>query len=106
MPETIPGPKGYPIIGNLLDLQDEVPLHALERHIDVYGPIYKITIGSSERVVVGGFDIFDELCDETRFWKVPPRSLTDDSKKRKAQGLFTAKSEQEEDWGSERPFCF
>lgn len=104
MPETIPGPKGYPIIGNLLDLQDEVPIHAIERHVDVYGPIYKIKIGANERVIVGGFDIFNELCDETRFWKVPPRSLADDSKKSRAQGLFTASSEREEDWRSELLF--
>lgn len=99
MSEPIPGPKGYPIIGNLLDLQDEVPLHALERNADIYGPIYKLKIGANERTIVSGFEIFDELCDETRFWKVPPPSLADDSKKPKAQGLFTARSEKEEDWG-------
>jgi len=70
MSEQIPGPVGYPVIGNLLDLQDEVPLHALERLADIYGPIFKLTIRGAERIFVAGYDLFDELCDETRFWKV------------------------------------
>jgi cytochrome P450/NADPH-cytochrome P450 reductase len=95
---AIPGPKPYPIIGNLLDLQDEVPLHALERLVDIYGPIFKITIRGEERVMVGGFDLFDELCDESRFYKVPPRALQGGDPKA-AKGLFTAGSEYDEDWG-------
>jgi cytochrome P450/NADPH-cytochrome P450 reductase len=98
MMTPIPGPTAYPIIGNLLDLQDEVPLHALERIADVYGPIYKLYIRGEERVFVCSFDLFDELCDEARFWKVPPRAL-DTGKPRSAVGLFGAKSENVDDWG-------
>jgi cytochrome P450 / NADPH-cytochrome P450 reductase len=94
----IPGPTAYPIIGNLLDLQDEVPLHALERIGDVYGPIFKLYIRSEERIFVCNFDLFDELCDEARFWKVPPRAL-DTGKPRSAVGLFGARSENDDDWG-------
>ena len=70
MSKQIPGPAAYPVIGNLLDVQDEVPLHALERLADIYGPIFKLKIRGAERVFVAGYDLFDELCDETRFWKV------------------------------------
>jgi cytochrome P450/NADPH-cytochrome P450 reductase len=98
MTEPIPGPKAKPIIGNLLDLQDEVPLHALERLADIYGPIYKVTVRGEERIFVGGFDLFDELCDETKYWKLPAKALRS-SDPNAAQGLFTARSEKEEDWG-------
>jgi cytochrome P450/NADPH-cytochrome P450 reductase len=100
MPETIPipGPNAYPIIGNLLDLQDEVPLHALERLVDIYGPIIKVTILGHERIMVGGFDLFDELCDETRFYKIPSRALQAGDPNA-AKGLFTAASEYDDDWG-------
>jgi hypothetical protein len=47
MTETIPGPRGLPILGNILDLQDPeaVPIHAVERLIDIYGQIYKFRVG-------------------------------------------------------------
>jgi cytochrome P450 / NADPH-cytochrome P450 reductase len=95
MTEQIPGPPGLPLIGNLLDLQDEVPLHALERLADIYGPIFKIKIRNNERVFVSSFELFDELCDETRFFKSPPPSLQGGTG---AQGLFAASSEKTEDW--------
>ncbi|KAF2100345.1 NADPH-cytochrome P450 reductase-like protein [Rhizodiscina lignyota] len=99
MTEPIPGPRGYPIIGNLLDVQAEVPLHALERLADIYGPLFKFKVGSHERVATGSFEIFDELCDETRFWKVPPRALQSSDGQRRAVGLFASPSEKNEDWG-------
>lgn len=97
MSEAILGPRALPFIGNLLDLQDEVPLHAVERLVDIYGPIFKITIRGEERILVGGFDLFDELCNETRFYKVPPRALQNPNPNA-AKGLFTAESEKDEDW--------
>lgn len=97
MTETIPGPPGLPILGNLLDLQDDVPIHAFERLTDVYGPLFKVRLGGKEIVVAGGFDIFDELCDETKFWKVPPKQLT--AGRKGAMGLFASQSEKDPDWG-------
>jgi cytochrome P450 / NADPH-cytochrome P450 reductase len=98
MSQQITGPKALPLIGNLLDLQDEVPLHALERIADIYGPIFKVTIRGQEKIFVSGFDLFDELCDETRFFKRPPQALTSGNDPG-AEGLFAAHSEKSEDWG-------
>jgi cytochrome P450/NADPH-cytochrome P450 reductase len=96
MTEKIPGPTGLPFIGNLLDLQDEVPLHALERLADIYGPIFKLKIKGTDRVFVSGFELFDELCDETRFFKSPPPALQRGDGR--PQGLFSATSEKTDDW--------
>jgi cytochrome P450/NADPH-cytochrome P450 reductase len=101
MTEQIPGPRGLPLIGNILDLQDPegVPLQAIERMIDIYGPIIKFRVGKKETIVVGGYDLFEELCNETRFWKVPPGVLTSSGgTTSSAQGLFAARSEKEMDW--------
>lgn len=99
MTEQIPGPRALPLIGNLLDLQDEVPIHALERLVDVYGSIFRVKT-PADLVVVGRFDIFDELCDETRFYKVASRSLRSLGKgTNKTAGLFTAVTEKSEAWG-------
>lgn len=100
---AIPGPRGLPFIGNVLDLQDEVPIHAIERLADTHGPIFKINIPGKELLFVSGFELFDELSDETRFYKLLGGKLREvtvgDDGKPNAQGLFTQLSEKEEDWG-------
>ncbi|ERS98334.1 hypothetical protein HMPREF1624_05118 [Sporothrix schenckii ATCC 58251] len=98
MTEQIPGPAGWPFIGNLLDVQGEVPIQAIEHIADIYGPIIKLSLAGNERLFVGGFDIFDELCDETRFYKLPPPALTQNARPG-ARGLFTSPSEKDADWG-------
>jgi cytochrome P450/NADPH-cytochrome P450 reductase len=99
MTEVIPGPRGLPFIGNVFDLQDPegVPIQALERLIDIYGPIVKFRVGSKETIVVGDYELFQELCNETRFWKVAHDILANKSDG-SPQGLFGAKSEKEMDW--------
>lgn len=98
MVEPIPSPRGLPIIGNLLDLQDPegVPIQALERMLDIYGPICKFKAGKNETIMVGGQELFEELCDETRFWKAPITILAPSAEGTK--GLFAAHSERDEDW--------
>ncbi|CAK7201368.1 hypothetical protein SEUCBS139899_004072 [Sporothrix eucalyptigena] len=98
MSEPIPGPAGWPLIGNLLDVQGEVPIQAIEHVADIYGPIIKLSLGGNDRLFVGGFDIFDELCDETRFYKLPPPALSRNAPPG-ARGLFTSPSEKDPDWG-------
>lgn len=97
MSEPIPGPAGWPLIGNLLDVQSEVPIQAIEHVADIYGPIIKLSLGGADRLFVGGFDIFDELCDETRFFKIPPLALSRNAPPG-ARGLFTSPSEKDPDW--------
>ncbi|KAG9256206.1 NADPH--cytochrome P450 reductase-like protein [Emericellopsis atlantica] len=98
MSERIPGPKGLPLVGNLLDIQDEVPLHAIERISDIYGPLYTLNFpGGGQRYFCTGFELFNELCDETRFYKLAPKTLQDLGKSG-SQGLFTSVSEHDIDW--------
>ncbi|KAK8030062.1 cytochrome P450 oxidoreductase OrdA-like [Apiospora rasikravindrae] len=101
MTEPIPSPAGLPFVGNILDLQDEVPFFAIGRLIDVYGPIVKFNIMGAEKVVVGNFELFDELCDETRFYKLVSGPLVEgpfSPEARGAEGLFAAIDERREDW--------
>ncbi|KAF7300615.1 hypothetical protein HMN09_00946700 [Mycena chlorophos] len=94
----IPQPRTIPFIGNLLDLQDEVPLHAIERLLDIYGPIVKMSTPAGESVVVGGHELVDQLCDETRFCKVPGANLKSLVKEGQPRSLFTALAEADPDW--------
>ncbi len=97
MTTPIPGPAGLPLIGNLLDIQGDVPIQMLERLADIYGPIFKLRLPGSEGIFVAGFDLFDELCDETRFFKFVQSALK--SEGGKPNGLFGSPSEKDEDWG-------
>lgn len=101
IPTEITGPRGLPIIGNVLDLQDEVPIRAIERIADIHGPIFKVHLPGRELIIVSGFDLFDELCDETRFYKLLGGKLAAASQKNPSEpnGLFTQITEKEEDWG-------
>ena len=97
MLEPIPGPAAYPIIGNVLDVRNEVPINGLGNLADKYGPIYKITMYGQELVVVSSVKLLDELCDETRFHKVLPGGL-ERIKGENASSLFTSRSEDDPDW--------
>ncbi len=100
MTTPIPGPTALPVIGNLLDLQGE-PLERMEDMADVYGPIYRIRVGPSEAVFVTSFDIFDEVCDETRFFKVLSPGTEELGLKNNngaAKGMFIIASEKDPDW--------
>jgi cytochrome P450/NADPH-cytochrome P450 reductase len=95
---NIPSPRGLPLIGNILDIQNEVPLHGIERLLDIYGPIIKLNLFGNERITVGSADLLEELCDEKRFWKTPSDGLASLKDKDKNSGLFTAPSEEDMDW--------
>lgn len=96
MSQQIPQPRGLPFLGNLLDVQDEVPVRALAHLADIYGPIYKLHFGRRERIIVTGTALVQELCDETRFCKTPSTDISRQSGG--ARGLFTAPHESDPDW--------
>ncbi len=98
MLEPIPGPPGYPIIGNILDVRDEVPINGIQRLADKYGPIYKISVFGESAVVVSSVKLLEELSDESRFHKVLAGGLAR-IKSKKAAGLFTSSGEDDPDWG-------
>jgi cytochrome P450/NADPH-cytochrome P450 reductase len=100
MDQSIPSPPGLPFLGNLLDMRDEegVTIHALERLADIYGPIYRLHIRGHEQLVVSGGELFDELCDETRFCKVLSTGLANLNKSGEASGLFVSEHESSPDW--------
>jgi cytochrome P450/NADPH-cytochrome P450 reductase len=99
MTQPIPSPPGLPFLGNMLDLRDEdnVPIHALERLADIYGPIFKISVLGQDQIIVSDGELFEELCDETRFSKVVAPALAKLSKGG-AAGLFISEHESSPDW--------
>ncbi|KIV91681.1 hypothetical protein PV10_06195 [Exophiala mesophila] len=96
MTEPIPGPRALPLVGNLLDVWEDrdMPLRAIERMADVYGPIYQIDMKGQRRIICSSADLVEELTNEKRFVKIPPASIADSPG---PKGLFAARNE-DPDW--------
>ena len=94
--EEIPGPRAWPILGNMLDVRsEEGPLKAFENLADIYGPIYQLTLAGQKVIHVSSAELMKQLVDEKQFLKTPPIAL--DARKG-ARPLFTARS-NDPDWG-------
>lgn len=97
IPVPIPGPPGYPLIGNIADIDPNYSLQSFIQLADQYGEIYRVRFPGSSLVVVSTFALVDELCDENRFKKVPD-SVLSELRNGIHDGLFTAHLE-EPNWG-------
>lgn len=97
MSTPIPSPPGLPLIGNLLDVRDEVPLRGVERVTEIYGPIVRLSLGGRHRTFVTSHELFEQLCDETKFCKITAGGLASLQSKG-PYGLFPAPHESHPDW--------
>lgn len=95
----IPAPQTLPLIGNLHQIPKAGLIgHLLELSRDFTDPgIFKLLFGSRVALFVTDPDLVAELCDETRFRKMPGPGLRV-VRKFAGDGLFTAFSE-EANWG-------
>ncbi len=93
----IPHPPKQPVIGNMLSVDSSAPVQDLARKAKELGPIFWLDMMGQPLVIVSGFDLVDELCDETRFDKAvrgPLRRVRAIA----GDGLFTADT-TEPNWG-------
>lgn len=88
--EEIPGPPGLPFLGNVTDVDPTNSMVSLRRLADIYGPIFKLTLGGSERLFITTQELLNEICDEKRFTKVVAGSLNE-VRNGVGDGLFTAR---------------
>jgi len=94
--DPIPQPPRTLLLGNLLALGTTAPIQDMMRLAREYGPIYWLDMLGKPVVVVSGFSLVDELCDESRFDKSVKGAL----RRLRAfagDGLFTAYT-QEPNW--------
>ncbi|KAH7142853.1 cytochrome P450 [Dactylonectria estremocensis] len=61
-----PGPKGFPLVGNLLDLPKpgELEAHHWLKHKELYGPISSITVFGQNLIIINDVKIATELLDK------------------------------------------
>ncbi|KAG4273108.1 hypothetical protein FPRO04_09945 [Fusarium proliferatum] len=106
--KPIPGPKrilcqchrdesilienvALPLLGNLFDFDFNNLTKSLGELGKIHGPIYSLTFGASTEIMVTSREIAHELCDESRFCKLPGGAL-DKMKEVVGDGLFTAET--------------
>ncbi len=91
-------PKGLPVLGNLHQIARAGMVNTL-LHVGRVSPdgIFKMRLGSRTSIFVTDADLVAELCNETRFRKVPGPALRI-VRAFAGDGLFTAYSE-EPNWG-------
>ncbi|WP_343527009.1 cytochrome P450 [Sphingomonas sp.] len=94
---TIPQPKGYPLIGNIAELDPKAPVQSLMRLAREHGSLFRIEMFGRGLVIVGSQALTEELCDESRFQKALHRPLQE-ARYVGGDGLFTAHDE-EPNWG-------
>ncbi|WP_267382363.1 MULTISPECIES: cytochrome P450 [unclassified Sphingomonas] len=94
---TIPQPKGYPLIGNMAEIDPNAPVQSLMRMARAHGSLFRFDALGQGIVVVSSQALVDELCDETRFQKALHRPLQE-ARYVAGDGLFTAYDE-EPNWG-------
>lgn len=96
--QVIPSPPGLPVVGHLHQIARAGLIgHLLAVSRDFPQGIFKLKFGSRIGLFVTSPDLVAELCDETRFRKMPGPGLRV-VRKFAGDGLFTAFSE-EPNWG-------
>ena len=92
---SIPGPAGYPIIGNILDIRDpEAPLLALNHLAEAYGPVVRLSLFGKRTLIISDAKIMKEVLDERRFLKTAIPGLSETGR---PDGLIVAGT-MDPDW--------
>ncbi|NMO91740.1 cytochrome P450, partial [Actinomycetospora sp. TBRC 11914] len=89
----IPGPPAKPVVGNLLDLPSGRTIQTIVDLAARYGPMMHLTMLGQDLFVASGLEMFDDLCDETRFAKFVARPQKVMGTALPTRGLFTADSD-------------
>ena len=91
---VIPSPPKLPVLGNLHQIpRGKLVQHLLETSRLYPDGIFKLVFGSRVALFVHDPDLVAELCDETRFRKLPGPALRA-VRRLAGDGLFTAFTEE------------
>jgi cytochrome P450/NADPH-cytochrome P450 reductase len=93
----IPSPPGLPFLGNIKDINPELPLQSIVDMADKYGPIYRLRFPGRSQIFVSTQELVNDCCDEKRFGKTIGAVLGE-VRNGVHDGLFTANPE-EPNWG-------
>ncbi|CAE6443082.1 unnamed protein product [Rhizoctonia solani] len=100
MTTPIPQPPSLPFIGNVTDIDTELPTPSFALLAKEYGEIYRLNIVGTEVIFISTVELAQEVLDETRFHKKLGTALME-VRNLVSDGLFTA-HHGEPNWGIAR----
>lgn len=59
--KALPGPKGYPVIGSILEFPRTFSYHKFTEWAQTYGPIYQVNIAGTTHIVISDVEIASDL---------------------------------------------
>ncbi|NHN34444.1 bifunctional cytochrome P450/NADPH--P450 reductase [Paenibacillus agricola] len=65
----IPQPKTYGPLGNLPQLDLDIPLQSMVKLAQQYGPIFRLDLPGRSELIISGHELVADACDESRFDK-------------------------------------
>jgi cytochrome P450/NADPH-cytochrome P450 reductase len=89
---AIPGPPPKPVVGNLFDLPSGRTIQTIIDLAARYGPMMHLLVLGQDLYVASGLEMFDDLCDETRFAKFVGKPQQVIGTALPTRGLFTSES--------------
>ncbi|MBP6824197.1 MAG: cytochrome P450, partial [Acidobacteria bacterium] len=89
----IPQPPEKFLLENLLELSPTSPIQDMVRLAREYGPIYRLEMRGRVAIVLSGYELVNEVCDEKRFDK-SIRGALRLVRRFSGDGLFTSKTEE------------
>ncbi len=82
------------MLGNIFDIMgEETPIQSLMKLARQYGPIFRLRTPQGSVIVLSGFDLVDEACDEKHFDKFLGPGLRM-ARTVAGDGLFTSWTEE------------
>ncbi len=97
MTTPIPQPPGYPLVGNITNIDPKDGIASIIRLSEKYGEIFKLSIFGRDKYFLCSERLVKEACDETRFVKAINPNLQQ-VRNGVGDGLFTA-YHGEHNWG-------
>ncbi|MFT3695885.1 MAG: cytochrome P450 [Kofleriaceae bacterium] len=94
---VIPQPRTYPFLGNTPSIDIDSPIQSMMRLAKELGPVYRLEFPSQTALIIGDYNLVNELSDDARFEKkvhAPLKQLRDLG----GDALFTAEND-EPAWG-------
>ena len=88
--DDIPGPKGVPVLGNMLEIKQATLVQDLMKLTREWGPIFKLNTPTGSRYIASGLEMINDLCDDARFDKLVGVGQRELRKTHESAGLFTA----------------
>ncbi|KAJ3999405.1 cytochrome P450 [Lentinula boryana] len=89
MSRAIPQPPGYPFLGNIFSLNNDVPAHGFHELARRFGEIYQLNLLGRKVIFVSSYALVNELCDDSRFRKSVGGALKE-TRNLLHDGIFTA----------------